>query len=58
MLVVPLNRGFKGIRIRNLEGIGAMKLVSNSQRILYELFVQEYQDNITYTDESEFLSDL
>lgn len=54
MLVVPLNRGFKGIRIRNLEGIGAMKLVSNSQRILYELFVQEYQDNITYTDESEF----
>ena len=31
-----------------------MKLVSNSQRILYELFVQEYQDNITYTDESEF----
>ena len=24
-----------------------MKLVSNSQRILYELFIQEYRDNTT-----------
>lgn len=31
-----------------------MKLISNSQRILHELFIQEYRDNTTYPEESEF----
>lgn len=31
-----------------------MKLTTNSQRILYELFLQEYQDNPSYTDETAF----
>ncbi len=31
-----------------------MKLTTSGQRILYELFTQEYQDNPAYTKESEF----
>lgn len=31
-----------------------MKLTTNSQRILHELFLQEYQDNSSYTEESAF----
>lgn len=31
-----------------------MKLITGSQRILHELFVQEYQDNPTYSDEAMF----
>ncbi|SBW00312.1 UbiD family decarboxylase [uncultured Eubacteriales bacterium] len=31
-----------------------MKLTTNSQRILHELFMQEYQDNSAYTDEGAF----
>lgn len=31
-----------------------MKLATNSQRILHELFMQEYQDNSTYSDEASF----
>lgn len=31
-----------------------MELITNSQRILFELFKQEYQDNTTYVNESSF----
>jgi hypothetical protein len=31
-----------------------MELTTNSQRILFELFKQEYQDNTTYANESSF----
>lgn len=31
-----------------------MKLATNSQRILEELFQQDFADNVVYTDQSQY----